>query len=424
VTYTLLAGEFVIRYPDIPRQGPEPDGDTVKFAPDTPGLVETLPRRSGRAPDITARGISVRMEAIDALETHFGETHQELAGANRARGELLRQLGFTGVTFFPDLPNKVQSADRDRVRGHVLSNGIDANGRMIGFVYPGASPDPDGADVFLDQDRLDRSINASLLRAGEVYPAFYATLPASLRTHLAEQSRAAREAQPPNGLWARSVGDPNGPAAIPGLDELEQLALWPKLFRRIVPYLAAGQVGFDGFDAWLRADPVDRDDALFLLDRMERGNLHDVLRAAGQSIEMTLWPEDFIVEPDPGPVTRPPQAVTRSALGDVLIVAALADPVGPDAGRESVTLLNTSTDTVDLLGWTIGDAAGGLHALDGELAGGAATRVQLGGAVRLSNAGETIRLRDGTGVVVDQVAYRGSQVRPGRTICIGREGVG
>jgi hypothetical protein len=27
--YTLLRGSFVIRYPDLPRQGPEPDGDTT-----------------------------------------------------------------------------------------------------------------------------------------------------------------------------------------------------------------------------------------------------------------------------------------------------------------------------------------------------------------------------------------------------------
>lgn len=33
MSYTLLRGEFVIRYPDLPREGPEPDGDTVKFAP-------------------------------------------------------------------------------------------------------------------------------------------------------------------------------------------------------------------------------------------------------------------------------------------------------------------------------------------------------------------------------------------------------
>jgi len=106
--YTVLRGSFVIRYPDLPRQGPQPDGDTVKFKPDTPALVDTLPRRSGRPAQINSRGISVRLEAIDALETHFDNDHQELAGANAARDALLTQLGFTGVTFFPDAPNNVE----------------------------------------------------------------------------------------------------------------------------------------------------------------------------------------------------------------------------------------------------------------------------------------------------------------------------
>jgi hypothetical protein len=128
MSYTLLRGSFVIRYPDLPRQGPEPDGDTVKFLPDTPALVEGLPRRSGTPPDINARGISVRLEAVDALETHFGETYQELAGANAARDELLRLLGFTNVVFFDDLPNKIQSADHDAIRGHVLSS---SGGRRV-----------------------------------------------------------------------------------------------------------------------------------------------------------------------------------------------------------------------------------------------------------------------------------------------------
>jgi hypothetical protein len=62
MSYTLLRGEFVIRYPDLPREGPEPDGDTIKFAPDSRALVESLPRVSGQPPDINGRGISVRLE--------------------------------------------------------------------------------------------------------------------------------------------------------------------------------------------------------------------------------------------------------------------------------------------------------------------------------------------------------------------------
>jgi hypothetical protein len=66
--------------------------------------------------------------------------------------------------------------------------------------------------------------------------------------------------------------------------------------RRRLP--AAGFADFDGFDAWLRADPVNRDDELLLLDRLERGNIHDVVRGAGQQIQLTVWPEEFIISPD------------------------------------------------------------------------------------------------------------------------------
>src|SRR5215217_863820 len=419
MSYTLLRGEFVIRYPDLPRQGPEPDGDTVKFLPDTPVLVEALPRRSGRPADINARGISVRLEAIDALETHFQETHQELAGANAARDALLAQLGFTNVVFFDDLPNKVQSADQDALRGHVLSNGIDANGRLIAFVYPGDHQGPDGTAVFVDQALVDQSINARLLAAGHAYPAFYATLPADLRPHLAAVSQAARDAPPPVGLWPRSVADPDGPATVANLGGLEELVIWPKLFRRIVPYLASGFPNFDSFDTWLRADPVNRDDELFLLEKLERGNLHDVVHGTGSQIQLTVWPEDFIISPDPpagGGGTGPGQV----AAGDVLIVAALPDPVGTDRGHELVTLLNTTAAAIDLAGWALADAAGGRQQLSGPLSGGGMVQVTASGALQLGNQGDTIVLVDPGGGSIDQVTYKADRVRSGRTICFGR----
>jgi Lamin Tail Domain len=412
-------GSFVIRYPDLPRQGPEPDGDTIKFLPDTPALVEALPRRSGVPPDINARGISARLEAIDALETHFQETHQELAGANLARAELLRLLGFTNVRFFDDLPNKVASADQDALRGHVLSNGIDGNGRLIAFVYLGDHPGPDGMAMFVDTALVDQSLNAVLLAAGHAYPAFYATLPADLRTHLAEMSRAARAAQPPIGLWPRSTADPDGPATIPELGVLEQLVIWAKLFRRIVPYLASGFSDFNSFDSWLRADPVHRDDELFRIDTLERANMHDVVHGVGQQIQLTVWPEDFIISPDPpagGGGTGPGQV----AVGDVLIVAALPDPAGVDRGHELVTLLNTTPASIDLGGWGLVDAADGRQQLSGAITGGGVVQLTASGALQLGNQGDTVVLVDPSGAWIDQVTYKANQVRPGRTICFGR----
>lgn len=424
MTYTLLRGKFVIRYPDLPRQGPEPDGDTVKFRPDTPALVEGLPQRSGTPADLNARGISVRLEAVDALETHFSETHQELAGANLARDELLRFLGFTGVVFWPDQPNKVQSADADELPGYVLSNGIDANGRLIGFVYPGLPQMPDGAEVFLDEPLVDRSANAFLINGGHAYPAFYATLPVQLRNHFATLSRAARAAVPPTGLWPRSTADPDGPAKVVDLDALQRLVMWPKLFRRIVPYLAAGHTTFDGFDAWLRQDPVHRDDQIFLLTTGEHGNLHDVVVGAGEQIQLTVWPEDFIISPDPatGGGTPPTPAPSGAMVGDLVIVAALPNPAGVDVGREAVTLVNTTAAGLDLTGWALADTAGRKHPLGGTVAAGAAIQVTLGTAVQLGNRGDAIILTDGADRVIDRVAYTAAQVHDGRTICFGRAG--
>jgi hypothetical protein len=101
------------------------------------------------------------------------------------------------------------------------------------------------------------------------------------------------------GLWPRATADPDGAAQIAGRAVLEALVLWPKLFRRLVPYLAEGASGFDGFDAWLRADPVNRDDQIVLVGRTEPSRLHDVVEAAGDRVQLTAWPEDFVITPDP-----------------------------------------------------------------------------------------------------------------------------
>ena len=415
--YTLLRGQFVIRYDDIPRQGPEPDGDTVKFMPDTPGLVEMLPRRSGSPPALNARGISVRLEAIDALETHFEETHQELSGANAARAALLDGLGFTNIKYYDDLPNKVESVDQSRLPGYVLSNGIDANGRIIGFVYSGVPPTADGASVFLDNAGVDGSENAKLLASGLVYPAFYATLPASLREHLADSSRRARAAKA--GIWARSTADPNGKATIVDLAALEELAVWPKLFRRIVPYLAAGNMTFDGFDAWLRADPVHRDDRLLFSNPIESGNMHDVVAAAGNQIQLTRWPEDFVIEPDPpapGTTTGP----RRYTAGDIVIVAAVPDPVGADLDHESASLLNVTPAEIDLQGWNLTDRAGHQETLGGVIAGGDIRRITIADGLALGNSGGSLTLTDGSGNTIDHVSYTEPEVKPGRTLVFAR----
>lgn len=297
--YTLIKGRYWIHYPDKPNQGPEPDGDTIRFEPDDVAILAGLPRFSGRPPNINGRGnIAVRYEGIDTLETHYKESHQDLDHANAARDENLRRLGFTDIVFSDRDPNKIASAVGNPAEGFVLANGVEAHGRLLGLVYPGAADAPDGCRIFVDGELLGRSVNAGLVAVGLAYVEPYDTMPMALVRHLRGVIAPAR-AEGLGVFGAEDVGL-GREAEIPDLATLETLVLWPKLYRRLVSYFAEGHLGLGGFDAWIRQDPVHRDDTLRLPDG-EKGNMHDVYAVEGDRLSLRLHPEEVLIAPDPAP---------------------------------------------------------------------------------------------------------------------------
>ena len=298
--YTLIKGKYWIQYPDAPRRGPEPDGDTITFQPDDLGLVRNLPWLSGMGPKINARGnIPVRYEGIDALETHFQGAHQQLQLANAARDENIRLLGFTGVGYFDDLPNKVESVDENPIDGYVVANGIEANGRLLGLVYSGSTASADGTKPFVDSALLDQSVNASLVLTALAYVEPYDTMPISLVHHMRELIAHARLTN--TGIFAAEDVSTTKAAMISDLATLETLVMWPKLFRRLTAYYAEGHGGLDQFDTWVRQDPIGRDDSL-RLPNGEKANMHDTYAINGNSLSLQFNPEDLLIAPDPKPM--------------------------------------------------------------------------------------------------------------------------
>ena len=87
----LIAGSFRIT-------GAQPDGDSIRFKPDDPAKWDLItgPNRVKRNASGAAQ---LRLDAIDALETHYGtpRTHQPLGLAHAAAAELLDWLGFSNV---------------------------------------------------------------------------------------------------------------------------------------------------------------------------------------------------------------------------------------------------------------------------------------------------------------------------------------
>jgi uncharacterized protein YukJ len=99
-----------------------------------------------------------------------------------------------------------------------------------------------------------------------------------------------------------------------------------------------------------------------------------------------------------------------TSSGRIRIVGALVNPVGPAPEKESVTLLNASSEDVDLGGWAVLDKLKQRMPLDsGVLAAGETLKVPLEDPVQLGNGGGLVTLVDQAGLKVDGVAYTGEQ---------------
>jgi uncharacterized protein YukJ len=116
----------------------------------------------------------------------------------------------------------------------------------------------------------------------------------------------------------------------------------------------------------------------------------------------------------PAPIGELP--TTDQPDGMIRIVAALVnDKKTPE--RETVTLLNTSPQSVKLGGWFLLDKAESKMPLSGELAGGEVKTFVVQAPMVLSNKGGLITLVNSDGLKVDGVSYTKKQANnPGWTV--------
>jgi endonuclease YncB( thermonuclease family) len=244
-----LAGTF-------PVTGTEPDGDSLRFRPDDPDDWTLVPGQHQVRTNATGAA-QLRMDAIDALETHYTPRvagghvlHQPRGLAHAAAEELLRELGFTDVERDGE---RITAATPEEVEGYIVTRFADKYGRPVSLAFAGEPDHPDGTDVFVDIPLLDRSVNRALLAAGLVYPTFYSKLYYDLRGALAEAAEGARLAGA--GLWPEDVTT-HGTKATLG-DLTNRIVLLPKLFRRLADYLTLGSADdpLSGFPAYLATLP-------------------------------------------------------------------------------------------------------------------------------------------------------------------------
>ncbi|MFD5711429.1 thermonuclease family protein [Streptomyces pharetrae] len=285
----LIKGSFRV------NGGSKPDGDTLPFIPDDVADWKLVGGRARIVPKADGR-VNVRLEGVDALESHYDGTYgperrQPREFADKAGDELLTWLGFTSVERHEDHTVKTVP---DKVPGFILTSGADAYGRCIALVCKGTAPVYSGYEFTPNEEFLKKkTVNHHLVEEGLAYPMFYPGLPGYLRDVLRTAAVEARVAK--KGVW--DVDRTYDGAVVDDIDSITDTAtgqvLLPKLFRRLTDYLDS-RTGYslDGFEAYLAGAA---DQYRVLPDGKTVTGLHNLITVSeGGSLKMIERTENLL----------------------------------------------------------------------------------------------------------------------------------
>ncbi len=274
--FTLIKGTFHV-------VGYQPDGDSIRFQADQ---RENWGLLKGSAVELNARGhAQLRIEAIDTLETHYEGHHQPLKLAKAALKFLLAELDIKKVKF--DQTGLTVVSAQDGTRGYILARMAEKYGRPVSFVFAGDADEPDGAQVFLEAQRLEDSVNYRSALNGLAYPTYYTGLFPDLRQKIDSAVAQARQGGG-KGIWPKDKTT-RGFKVSSLKSVTDQNVILPKLFRRIVSYMGAGG-SIDGFKEYLAANP----DPILVLATGHFTNLDTFVQVTGHQVKLTVEPEQVV----------------------------------------------------------------------------------------------------------------------------------
>src|SRR5512147_194552 len=220
--YKVIAGTFHVKTY-------EPDGDSIRFQATNQAnwdffawptdLIKLSKRKQ------------LRVEAIDAMETHYEGYHQPRPFALAALESLLEFLDIKSVVYSIGFTKIVDVEDGKA--GFIASGGTDRFGRLVSYLFPKKAPLTDGAVMDSSKLPVEESINFQLAREGLVYPTFYTTTDRVF----AEKIRAviSRARKTKRGIWSI---DRTADFSLWDVRTLqEDILILPKLFRRLIGFI-------------------------------------------------------------------------------------------------------------------------------------------------------------------------------------------
>jgi endonuclease YncB( thermonuclease family) len=229
-----------------------PDGDSLHFIPDRP---EQLRTEEPGLRQHTDGGITLRLDGIDALETHYlarggiGVLRQRPLWADHSALSLLKFLGFTSIHRRSD--ERIIDCTPAATYGAIALRRQDRFGRAVCFVFRGQLHLPHAAPLELSAEIIQSSANYHQLQQGMAYPTFYQdnsdTVIATLRDCARHAQRCAR------GFWPHD--HTHRGFVLHELQALTNAVILPKLYRRLVDHVSGngGYISLTGFMDSLRA---------------------------------------------------------------------------------------------------------------------------------------------------------------------------
>jgi endonuclease YncB( thermonuclease family) len=234
--YVVIRGEYIV-------VGKEPDGDSIRFRADNPGLLKQLKNGERVKVSQSDQTVQLRFQGIDAPELHYQGEAQPFG--RQSRNVLLNELDF-GLVRYSNL--KVISAER-RVQGAILAKETEKYGRPISYVLWEDDADglEDGSQINIGKSLLEKSINYLMLEQGMAYPLFYTSMPSVHQNTFKAVAKKARDGR--IGLWPQDLTRNFDLTDNESIGPNGQL-IFPKLFRRCTDYLH--DLDHQNFDGSLR----------------------------------------------------------------------------------------------------------------------------------------------------------------------------
>ncbi len=339
--YTLIKGTYYV-------VGMSPDADSIKFRADNPAHWQQIKteyrQRFEQALQAEAGIVTIRLQAIDALETHYtppalpapkdlgsraktakepgkGSHKQPPRFGAMATNTFLEFMGVTEAkwrswgrnTWIDEARiNGVLVKDKlaDAIPGYLIADDVERNGRPLGWVFIGTPPFADGAQLSKHEvgELVSASANYYLLRRGTVYPFFYMGLPGAIRIPLMQAAQQAQQNPDQDDVWLHdSTAQGVQVASLANL--YTDTVVYPYLFRRIVrQWYAKTMTRFwqglrdnhdalpDGADLGLDLDGFfeEGDPWIFVISEQDFLHLSDILDVRRTALKLRVYPYDIV----------------------------------------------------------------------------------------------------------------------------------